>query len=115
GETLVQESPSFENINGLGIFSRTFEVGAGATALTHLLCSEIKAKTSPVEQRGGTLVRVNSDGTVTAFALAGTPAATLATSGSDVTLRFPPRTEILRAKLLIWSGAKDKLAEFEKT
>jgi hypothetical protein len=111
--TLVRESPWFENVNGLGIFSRTIEVAAG-TMLTHKVCSEPKARIALITKGADTLIRSEDGGKVTAFALAGKSAATLATGGNNVSLTFPPRTELLRVKLLIWSGAKEKLGEFEK-
>ena len=114
GETLVRETPWFENVNGLGIFSRTMEVGAGASALTNLLCTHTKEMNWGIDQRGGILILTKTGSAVTALALAGNSPATLTTDGTAATLNFPPRSEVTRVKLLIWSGAKEKLGDFEK-
>jgi hypothetical protein len=114
GETLVRESPWFENAGGVGFFTREFEIAPGATALTQKIFSEPKAKIELSTNGAATIVSVAQNGKVTAFALAADSRATLATSGGDMSLTFPPRTETRRAKLVIWSGASEKFGDFAK-
>lgn len=112
GTTLAKESPWFDRAGGLGVFSRTFEVAPGS-GLMQAVAGEANGLSSWTEQREGVVVRHGSNGTVTAFALAGKSDARLKAGGYDVTLTFPARTETARAKLMMWSGSKDKLDEFE--
>lgn len=114
GQTLVREIPWFETQDGLGVFSREFEMAAGATALSQRLLSDSKAKIALRSNGAAMLATVELGGKLTAFALAADSKAILSTNNTDVLLTFPARTEVSRAKLLIWSGLSDKLAEFEK-
>ncbi len=114
GVTAVQESPWFERANGLGIFSRTFEVAPGESALMHAVALESKVPDWWIERRDRVVVLHGKDGAVTALALAGKSDARLNAGGNDVTLTFPARPEPVRVKLLIWPGTKDRLGEFEQ-
>jgi hypothetical protein len=112
--TLVRESPWFETVNGLGVFSRTFEIAPGAQALRQVIGSDPNGQVILITKGQSSGTGLKKNGKFTAFALAGTSGAVLATSGKEILLTFPPRTETMRVKLLMWSSDKDKVSEFEK-
>ena len=114
GGTLVQESPWFESAGDVAVLTRTFEVAPGASALTQRIFSDPKAK-SEFSTKAGVAVAVLDQGEkLLAVAVAGNSKPFLGASNGDISITFPPRTETMRAKLFLWSGAREKLADFEK-
>ena len=114
GGTLVQESPWFEGAGGLALFTRTFEVAPGTSALTQRIFSDPKSKSEFSTRTGAAVAVLDQGGKLLAVATAGNSKAVLSASSGDILITFPPRTETVRAKLLLWSGAREKLADFEK-
>ena len=114
GETLVQESPWFERLGALPVFTRTIEVGPGSSLLAQVIFSDPNARAGTDVKDSAGFASVEHGGRMTAFARLGSSNALLSASGGDVRLSFRPRLETQRVKILIWSGPREKLGEFEK-
>jgi hypothetical protein len=112
--TLVRETPWFERAGELNVFSRTFEIEPGSTELRQRLfvSSDVVAET---KQGGGlNLITIDHGGKVTAIAAGGGATKTLSAKDGNVDVTFPPRTQPQRTRLLIWSGPREKLVDFER-
>lgn len=114
GETIVRESPWFENAAGLPVFSRTLEAGPGSTPLVQQLLSSANGQITISNHLDLELAALDQGGRLTVFAHRRGPGASLSGTNGRVNLTFAPRAETKRVKLLIWSGAATNLAEFEK-
>jgi mono/diheme cytochrome c family protein len=82
GTAEVLESPWFESIEGVGVFSRTFEIGPHPSSLTLQVCDG-NAEAAVIDGPPGTDLRVREN------------ASTL--------LVIPAQDKTIRLKLLIWS------------
>lgn len=113
-ETLVHETPWFDRAGELNVFSRTFEIEPGSIELRQRLfvSSDVVAQTKQGSELN--LVTIDHGGKVIAIAASGGATKALSVKDGNVDVTFPPRTQSLRAKLLIWSGPREKLNEFEK-
>src|SRR5436190_743274 len=114
GETLVRETPWFEESDGVKVFTRTFEVAPGTEPLTCRLVTVANAKAQIASKGGLTLATIEREGKTLAIAIPANEAAALSANGGSVDLLFRPRTSCQRLKLCIWSAPTDKLADFEK-
>jgi hypothetical protein len=111
--TLVRETPWFERAGDLDVFSRTFEMEPGSGDLRLRLCVSSNVVAGAKQGDGFGLVAMEQDGRMTAFATIERAANLVPAKDGNVDVTFPARTQPLRAKLLIWSGPRDKLGEFE--
>jgi hypothetical protein len=114
GETLVRETPWFEESDGVKVFTRTFEVSPGSEPLTCRLITVANAKAQITAKGGLTVASIARQGQTLAIATSTGEAAALSANGGSVDLLFRPRTSVQRVKLCIWSGPTEKLADFEK-
>jgi len=114
GGMLVKESPWSENVGGISIFTRSFEIAPGSSPLTQKLFSESKGKTEFDSKDGITVAALNQNGKILAAAIAGNSKATLSANNGEISITFPPRTETLRVKLFLWTGEKEKFGDFTK-
>ncbi len=112
--TLVRETPWFDRAGELNVFSRTFEIEPGNTGLRQRLFVSSNFVAEAKAGDGLSLVKIDQGGRVLAFAAVGGAARALSAKDGSVDVTFPPRTQPLRAKLLIWSGPREKVAGFEK-
>jgi hypothetical protein len=112
--TLVREVPWFERAGELNIFSRTFEIGPGTAALEHRLFVSSNAVATTSAKEGLAVAILERSGEVTAVAATGAAAHWLSAKDGNIAVTFPPRTQSQRARLLLWSGPRDQLNEFQK-
>lgn len=113
GDTLVRETPWFETVGGLGIFTRTIEVGPGQTALTLVVHEQTGAMLVSVKN-GLAVASDEGKERVTAIGCRAGSKAQLSASGGSVRVNFPAQAETQRVKLFLWAGPGAKLAEFAK-
>ena len=114
GGTLVRETPWFDRAGDLNIFIRTFEIEPGCTELRQRLFVSSNAAAEAKQGGGLNLVSFELNGRTVAIAANGATAKLLSAKEGNVDVTFPARTQPLRAKLLIWSGPRNKLVEFKK-
>src|SRR5436190_13275596 len=94
GETLVRESPWFEEIAGLKVFTRTLEVAPGHESLTCRLATIPQAVASTSQARGTAIAKLEHDGKALVIMRRGSGAATLTAANGTVNLVIAPRGEI---------------------
>src|SRR6266446_4222408 len=114
GETLLRESPWFEPAAGASAFTRTLELGAGAAAVTLSVLEETNATSSLFRLAETGVAAFERDGRLTAVAWLGDAGAQFTAAGHRICVTFPPREQMRRGKLLIWSGGTNELRGFEK-
>ncbi len=114
GDTLVRESPWFENAGGLKIFTRTVEVSPGREPLHDRLVVVAKATGQYLQKNRVALATAERDGKVLAVAMLTTEGAALSANGGSIDVAFRPRTEPQRIKLFIWAGPRERLPDLEK-
>ena len=112
--TLVRETPWFDRAGDLNVFSRTFEIEPGSTALRQRLFVSSNAVAEASGGGGLAWVAFEQGGRTVAIATVGGAAKMLSAKDGNVDVTFPPRPQPQRAKLLLWSGPREKLAEFKK-
>ncbi len=114
GETLLRESPWFETVSGASAFTRTLELGAGAAAVTLPVLEETNAPASLFRLAETGVAAFERDGKLTAVACLGDAGAQFTAAGHRISVTFPPREQMRRSQVLIWSGGTNELGGFEK-
>ncbi len=114
GETLLRESPWIETAAGASAFTRTLELGAGAAAVTLSVLEETNATSSLFRLAETGVAAFERDGRLTSVACLGAAGARFTAAGNRISVVFPPREQMCRGKLLIWSGGTNELGGFEK-
>ncbi len=114
GDTRVRETPWFERAGELKVFTRTFEVGPVSGGLTHRLFTQLGAAALGRDDKELSMATFEKDGQVTAIARRGGLNVTLKVGDGAVDLSIPGGKSAQRVKLLIWSGPRAQLADFEK-
>ena len=114
GKTLVSESPGIDPPGSVRAFTRTIEIAAGDEPLTQTLITLPGASglTRPIP--GADIAVLEQKGRLHAVAKVGDAAISLVTGDGSVRLRCPARREPARIKLLLWTGPREQLSEFEK-
>jgi hypothetical protein len=114
--TLVRETPWFEKAGELDVFSRTLEAGAGDTVLRHRVLTSSSATLTPIgsEAHGRVRATFEQGGQVIALAAVGTDARFVSVVEGNVEIAFAPRILPQRVKLLIWSGPRARLNDFDR-
>src|SRR6266852_8827298 len=114
GETLLRESPWFETVSGATAFTRTLELGLGKAAITLPVLDETNAPASLFRLAETGVAAFERDGKLTAVACLGDAGAQFTAAGHRISVTFPPREQMRRSQVLIWSGGTNELGGFEK-
>jgi len=116
GQSDVLEMPGFEKIDGIGIFSRTFQIQASDAPMSLLIC-ENPDGTSRIEKNRTTLVSgqggAGESFIATGFVGAPEGAAWEIRGNGQVVLNLPKLKKATSFQVFISSGAKGDLAKFE--
>ena len=118
GRSEVLEMPSAENIDGLPVFSRTFQIEASDAPMALLVCQNTNS-TSRVEKNSATLVS-DSGGASESFIAAGFVGAPEGTTWEirdqgQMVLNLPKSLKTISFKVLISSGSKGDMAKFHRS
>ncbi len=114
GPTLVRETPWFEKVGELNVFTRTLEIDASTAALTHRLFLLPGASGTVHEEKNLGLAILEKNGIVTAVARQGGTKVGLTVNDGAVEFTIPAHSPGQHFKLLLWTGPRARLPEFEK-
>lgn len=114
GDTLVRESPWFEKVSDLNVFTRTFEIGAGKLALTNLIFAQTHGVVRFRSHANVEMAMIEHDEHVTAVACKTQAGTKLATVNNQISVTVEPRSESRLVRLFLWSGPVTSTTEFEK-
>lgn len=112
--TRVSESPWVEWAGGLVVFTRSLEIAPGEEALTQTLVAQAGAGATMEIISGTSIAVLEHKGRLHAVAKIGDAGLSLAAADGRVQLHCPPRRAPARGKLLLWSGPREKLGDFQK-
>jgi hypothetical protein len=108
----ISESPWFESANGVGVFSRTFEIPAHSTRLSLKLLAGEGRTFSPDERDGGRLAILRKGSEVWAAALLGTTNASWSFDQAALQVQIDPAAALGPLKILWAALPETKLGEF---
>jgi hypothetical protein len=111
GESVVHESPWFESGEGLGVFTRTFEVVSAASPLTAILVDGRNRPQQVVEIDGLKILTLQGTNGVLAVAVRG-EGTDLQLTRNAVTLGFPPSKAARSAKVFLATVGAQELPKF---
>lgn len=114
GGTLISESPWVDMSGALVVFTRTLELGAGDDLLTQTLVAQAGATTGMETISGTSIAVLEHKGRLHAIARIGNTGVSLSAADGRVQLHCQPRRSTARCKLLLWSGPREKLDDFQK-
>lgn len=112
--TLVRETPWFDDAGGLNVFTRAFEVESVKDELRHRLFTSTNHVAPARQDNELTVITTEQGARVTAIAASSKAGAMLSAKDGNIDLAFAASPQSQRTKILIWSGPREKLAEFEK-
>ena len=112
-EREVRESPWFEQAGGLQIFSRTFSIAPGASALRiALVDAGIERFIEEHPAAGLGILKTPASGSMMVLAALGDGRLIAPADGAAAVLEFPAATEPTRAQLFYWRGGGARYADF---
>jgi hypothetical protein len=112
GAMRVLESPWLESSGDLKVFTRTLELGPTTTLHQLTLLHATPGEVPQASGAGRTQTLFQNGTNVLAVRVSGAGADLARSNEGHLTLRMAPHKETQRVKVLLWSGTKARLADF---
>ncbi|MBG88042.1 MAG: hypothetical protein CMO80_14220 [Verrucomicrobiales bacterium] len=110
--TPVFDLPGIESKGKITAITRTLEIAPSKNEMRMLIASHEKSKVTRFDKSGVKCVQLERGGSVLSAGVVGVGASVIPLGRDHLVLRIPAHKAVLRLKVLVWKGTKERLPEF---